>query len=180
MLARLGGHVEVLKLLMERSPDSLKLAQAIDLGDRDLFNRLLASHPGMVKSLSPAERRKLVDAAQDKNIEAVRLMLEAGWPVDARGQHGGTALHWSAWHGNVEMARLILRFNPPLELKDSDFGGTPLGWAIHASEHGWSPGTGDYAGIASALLEAGAKPPSKISGSPGVQAVLRRFEAGSA
>jgi len=115
VLARQAGHTEVLKLLMERSPDSLKLAQALDLGDRDLFNRLLASSPEMPKSLSPGERRKLVDAAQDQNIDAVRLMLEAGWPVDARGQHGGTALHWAAWHGNVEMAQLILRFHPPLE-----------------------------------------------------------------
>ena len=180
VLARQAGHPEVLKLLMERSPDSLKLAQALDLGDKDLFNRLLASSPEMPKSLSPGERRKLVDAAQDQNIDAVRLMLEAGWPVDARGQHGGTALHWAAWHGNVEMARLILHFHPSLEAEDSDYGGTPLGWAIHASEHGWHPESGDYAGTASALLKAGAKPPPTICGSPEVRAVLRGLSTGSA
>lgn len=179
VLARQAGHVNVLKLLMERSPDSLKLAQALDLGDKELFDCLLASSPGMPKSLSPGERRKLVDTTQDQNIDAVRLMLEAGWPVDARGQHGGTALHWAAWHGNVELARLILRFHPPLEAQDSDFGGTPLGWAIHASEHGWHPEKGDYAGTASALLMAGAKPPQKISGSPQIQAVLQKFVAGT-
>lgn len=179
MLARQAGHTEVLKLLMERSPDSLMLTQALDLGDRDLFNRLLASSPEMPKSLSVAERRKLVDAAQDQNIDAVGLMLEAGWPVDARGQHGGTALHWAAWHGNVEMARLILRFHPPLEAEDSDYGGTPLGWAIHASEHGWHPESGDYAGTAAALLNAGAKPPKTICGSPQVRAVLQGLSAGS-
>jgi ankyrin repeat protein len=180
VLARQAGHTEVLKLLMERSPDSLKLAQALDLGDRDLFNRLLASSPEMPKSLSPGERRKLVDAAQDQNIDAVRLMLEAGWPVDARGQHGGTALHWAAWHGNVEMARLILHFHPALEAEDSDYGGTPLGWAIHASEHGWHPESGDYAGTVSALLKAGARPPTTICGSPEVRAVLQGLSTGSA
>jgi hypothetical protein len=60
-LARESGHLEVLRLLMDRSPDSLKLSLALELGDRDLFNRLLASAPDMPKSLSPAERRKLVD-----------------------------------------------------------------------------------------------------------------------
>ena len=173
VLARQSGHLEVLRLLMDRSPDSLKLSLALELGDRELFDRFLASAPGMTQSLSPAERRKLVDAAQDRNIDAVRLMLEGGWPADARGQHGGMALHWAAFHGHAEMARLILRFNPPLEALDSDFHGTPLGWAIHGSKHGWYAQTGDFAGTVTALLNAGAKPPSTPCGSPAVQAVLR-------
>lgn len=174
-LAREAGHLEVFRLLMERSPDSLKLSLALQLGDKALFNRLLSSAPDLPKSLSPAERRTLVDAAQDRNIDTVRLMLEAGWPVDARGQHGGTALHWAAFHGHAEMAHLILRFNPPLELVDSEFDGTPLGWAIHGSEHGWHRETGDYAGTVAALLKAGAKPPPAVAGSPPVQAILREF-----
>jgi ankyrin repeat protein len=179
VLAKESGHLQVLRLLMDRSPDSLKLSLALELGDPELFNRLLASAPDLLKSLSPAERRKLVDAAQDRNIDALRLMLEAGWPIDARGQHGATALHWAAFHGHSEMARLILHFHPPLEAVDSDFGGTPLGWAIHGSQHGWSPQTGDFGGTVATLLKAGAKPPPTISGSPSVQAVLREFAAAS-
>jgi len=179
-LAREAGHIEVLRLLMDRSPDSLKLSLALELGDKELFNRLLASAPHMPKTLSPQERRKLVDAAQDRNIEAVRLMLEAGWPIDARGQHGGTALHWAAWHGQVEMLRLILRFHPPLEAEDFDFGGTPLGWTIHGSQNGWVPEDGDFAGTAATLLKAGATAPSTICGSPAVQTVLLESAARSA
>ncbi len=176
-LARESGCTEVLRLLMDRSPESLKLSLALELGDKELFNRLLASAPQMPKTLSGVERRKLADAAQDRNIDAVRLMLEAGWPVDARGQHGGTALHWAAWHGQTEMVRLILRFHPPLEMEDSDFGGPPLGWAIHASTNGWNPEGGDYAATVTTLLEAGAKPPATPFGAPAVQAVLREFAA---
>ncbi len=176
-LAREAGHEDVLRLLLERSPDSLKLSLALELGDRELFQRLLASAPGLPHALSPAEARKLVDAAQDRNLDAVRLMLEAGWPVGARGQHGGTALHWAAFHGHAEMARLILRFRPPLETVDSDFGGTPLGWAIHGSLEGWFRQTGDFAGVAAALLAAGAQPPQVIRGSPAVQTVLGKFAA---
>ncbi len=179
VLARESGHLDVLRLLMDRSPDSLKLSLALELGDKELFDRLLASAPNMPQSLSPAERRKLVDAAQNRNIDAVRLMLEAGWPVEARGQHGGMALHWAAFHGQVEMARLILRFHPPLEAVDFDFGGTPLGWAIHGSQNGWTPENGDFAGIVATLLKAGAKPPPTPFGSPAVQAVLREFAATS-
>jgi ankyrin repeat protein len=175
-LAREAGHFDVLQLLMERSPESLKLSLALELGDRELFNRLLASAPDIVKTLSRKERAKLVDAAQDRNIDAVRLMLEAGWPVDARGQHGATALHWAAFHGQAEMTRLILRFNPPLQATDHDFDGPPLGWAIHGSL-GSPAGAGDFGGTVAALLEAGAKPFEKIFGSPAVQDVLREFAA---
>ena len=177
VLAKQAGHLDVLAFLMERSPDSLKLSLALELGDRDLFNRLLASAPDMPKTLPPAEQRKLVEVAQERNLDTVRLMLEAGWSIDARGQHGATALHWAAFHGHVEMARLILGFHPPLEVLDLDFGGTPLGWAIHGSQHGWYRDTGDYAATVATLLQAGAKPPPKIAGSPAVQAVLREFTA---
>lgn len=173
-LARESGHPEVVRLLLDRSPESLKLSLALELGDAELFQRLLHEVPNLPGSLSPMERSKLVNAAQEQNREAVRLMLEAGWPVDARGEHGGTALHWAAFHGQVEMVRLILGYQPPLELVDADFGGTPLRWAIHGSEAGWSRAAGDFANTVVALLEAGAKPPREISGSPAVQAVLRK------
>ena len=59
---------------------------------------------------------------------------------------------------NAQMARVILGYRPPLELADRDFKATPLGWAIHGSEHGWNCGAGNYAGTVEALLQAGAKP----------------------
>ena len=61
-------------------------------------------------------------------------MLQAGLPVTVRGQHRGTPLHWAAWHGNLALVKSLLKFAPPLEDSDNDFGGTPLGWAIHGSE----------------------------------------------
>ncbi|HEV2210644.1 MAG TPA: ankyrin repeat domain-containing protein [Verrucomicrobiae bacterium] len=175
VLAHESGHAEVLRCLMERSPDSLKLSLALELGDKALFDRLVAAAPDMPKSLAPAERRRLADAAQNRNLEMVRRMLEAGWPVDARGQHGGTALHWAAFHGQAEMTRLILRFHPPLEVVDSDFGGPPLGWAIHGSLGDGHTDNADFGGTVAALLKAGAKPPPKIFGSSVVQGVLREF-----
>src|SRR5207244_10883700 len=109
--------------------------------------------------------------------QAVRLLLAAGWPGSVRGQHGGTPLHWAAFHGNAEMAAVILRHNPPLELLDSDFRSTPLGWAIHGSEHGWHRDTGNYSATVEAILRAGAKVPEKIQGTEAVKDALGRFGA---
>jgi ankyrin repeat protein len=170
------GHREVLALLMERSPLPLRLVIACEFGDREAVSRLLADHPGIIQSLTPADLRRLPDAARNHKAQAVRLMLEAGWPVDAPGQHQGTALHWAAWHGDRDLVRDILRHRPDLERKDADHGATPLGWATYGSVHGWHPDQGDYPGTVEILLDAGAQPPplDDLTASDAVRAVLKR------
>jgi ankyrin repeat protein len=157
---------------MERSPADVKFIAACWAGDESALKAALQQNADLVSRLSAAYKRQVALAARNNNLAAVRLMLASGLPVDALGQHGATPLHWAAFHGNAEMAREILRYNPPLEQMDADFASTPLGWAIHGSEHGWYCKTGDYAGTAEALLKAGARPPEKVGGTEAVRAVL--------
>ena len=171
-VARDFGHEEVFRLLLERTPPSLKLALACELGDEAAFRQLLALRPNLVSTLSEEERRKLPDAAQSGNTAAVRLMLEAGWPVDTPAEMGATALHWAAFNGNAEMAREILRFHPSLELKSKEYAGTALSWAIFGSGNGWNRESGDYVGTVEALLEAGAVVPPHAVGLDPSEAVL--------
>jgi ankyrin repeat protein len=180
-VAREFGHEDVFRLLMNRSPDSLKLALASELGDEASFAALLRARPDLAQTLDDDERRKLPLAAQNSNVEAVRMMLAAGWPVGAVGQHGATALHWAGFHGNAAMARVILAHHPPLEVRDKDFGGTPLGWAIHGSINGWHAERGDYAAVVEVLLDAGATAPTltpEVKATEAVLAVLRRRAQG--
>jgi ankyrin repeat protein len=158
-VAREFGHEDVFDLLMERTPEELKLALACELGDEAVFSEFLSKHPDIAKSLPETEQRKLPNAAQNNNTKAVQLMLEAGWPVDARGEMGATALHWAGFHGNAEMARAILPFHPTLELKSRDYESSALAWAVFGSGNGWHRDTGNYVGTVQALLEAGATPP---------------------
>ena len=159
VIAREFGHDDVFRLLMNASPDPLKLAVACEVGDEALVRSLIRENPGVASTLTSFELTRLPDAARDNNTAAVRRMLEAGWPVDQVGQHGATALHWAGWHGNVEMIRELLRHHPPLEATDRDFGGTPLSWTMYASRHGWSSSRGDYPASADLLRSAGARPP---------------------
>jgi ankyrin repeat protein len=177
VVAREFGHEDVFRLLMDCSPEELKLAQACELGDEAIFNALLARYPDLTQRFTDEDRRKLAHAAQNNNTQAVRLMLAAGWPVSVTGRHGGTPLHWAAFHGNAEMAEIILRYNPPLELQDIDYDSTPIGWAIHGSENGWHRETGNYSATVEAILRAGAKVPEKVRGTDAVKDVLRRFGA---
>jgi ankyrin repeat protein len=174
-VAKEFGHEAVFRLLLEHSPAEVKLLTFCWLGDETSMKSLLAERPNLVAGLAEADRRQLAHAARNNDIAAVRLMLAAGLPLDTCGQHRATPLHWASFHGNAEMTREILRYNPPLELTDADFKGTPLGWAIHGSEHGWYCRTGNYAATVEALLKAGAKPPEKIAGTDAVKEVLRGY-----
>jgi ankyrin repeat protein len=177
VVAREFGHEAVLQLLMDRSPEELLLGLACELGDETQFRKLLASRPDLARTLTDDDRRKLVSAAESRNTSAVRLMLAAGWPLDARGEHGGTALHWASWHGNLEMVREILRYQRNVDVKGDDHDMTPLGWAVHGSLNSWHRDTGDYAGVVEALLTAGAKAPPLNEGlemSTAIREVLKR------
>lgn len=175
-IARDFGHEDIFQFLMQRSPQDLKLEQACELGDEELFRSLLASRPNLTKTLAEGERRRIADAAQNNNTKAVRLMLAAGWPVDARGEHDMTPLQWASWHGNAEIVGEILRYLPQLEL-DCQHGITALGCALHGSMNGWHRDTGDYVLTVEALLGAGAKAPTvtdDLEASEAVRELLRR------
>jgi hypothetical protein len=179
LVARDFGHEEIFQFLMERSPEDVKLSQAFELGDENIFRALLAKRPNLIETLSDEERRQLPDAAQNNNTDAVRLMLKAGWPVDARGEYGLTALQWGAWHGNAEMVREVLRYRPDVELKDCEHEIPALGSALHGSENSWHRDTGDYGATVEALIQAGAKPPkltADLEASDAVREVLQRYE----
>ncbi len=173
-VAKNFGHEHVFQFLMEHSPNEVKLITACWLGDEATVNSLLAAEPNLAARLRDPERRQLAHAARNNDLNAVRLMLAAGLPVDARSQHDATPLHWAAFHGNAEMVELVLRKNPPLEVTDRDVQSTPLGWAIYGSEHGWHREAGNYVATVEALLRAGARPPQEPSGSAEVRQVVLR------
>lgn len=165
------GHQTALALLFEHTPDDLKLVQACLTGNAPMVKEMTAQNPEKVRAMAQANPNYISDAAEDNNAEAIRLMLEAGWPTEGDCKH--TPLHWACWHGNGAMVLAILPFHPPLEALDADYHATPLGWAIHGSENGANRETGDYAKTVQALLTAGAKRPEKIEGSEAVRSVLR-------
>ena len=161
-VARDFGHDEVASLLMSRSPDALKLAIACEAGDERAVDELLSAHPELIGSQSAKERGHMADAAGRNNARGVSLMLRAGWPVDAIGSLGGTALHQAAWLGNPDMVRELLAHGAPLESRDATHDGTPLDWALHGSLHSWRARDGRYGDVLELLVEAGALAPRAI------------------
>ena len=172
MLAHQFGHEEVFRLLMTRSSLGLRFAIACEVGDQELANSLLAKHPGVIEKQPPEAYRRIIGAALRNNTRAVAMMLSAGWPANVYGSHNQTALHWAAFHGNVEMVRVLLGHQAPLEAEEEQFKATPMGWALYGSEHGWHRDGGDYPGTVQALLSAGAKAPGPIETLEAAEEVL--------
>ena len=146
-VAKAFGHLKMFDYLMEHSPAEQKLLNACWLHDGSAVRKLLAKDPDLAARLNPAGRRQIAHAARNNDTEAAALMLEAGLPVDTYSQHHATPLHWAAWHGNLEMVRLILQRNPPLDDTSNEYNGTPLAWAKHGSQNGWDRSKSDYPGV---------------------------------
>ena len=101
-------------------------------------------------------------------------MLAAGLPVDARGDLGGTALHWACWKGYPDLVKLLLDHGASLTTEDTTFQGTPAGWFTHGLRNCADAG-GGYPEVANLLIEAGAKfqPGDVPTGHESVDRVLR-------
>jgi hypothetical protein len=133
-LAALSGFPELADWLVAEgaAPPALdavdSLIAAILAGDRETALRLSAHAP------AARERRPglMVWAAARRRLDAIALLAEFGFNVNARGradvpveQEWFTALHEAASVGDVEMARLLLRLGADPNIT-SEFGGTPL------------------------------------------------------
>jgi ankyrin repeat protein len=174
LVARDFGHEDIFRLLMDRSPAELQLVTACQVGDETLAVDLARRN----LSLSKETREKLVYTAQTNNIRAVELMLRTAWPADIQAIHGQTALHWSAFHGNLEMTRALLQHRAPVNVIEREHNGAPLNWALFGTHHGWFRQIARYPEVIDALLAAGASLPAnwdEMDYAEPVRAVLRRY-----
>jgi ankyrin repeat protein len=136
-VARKHGHQAVVDLLLERAGPLDRVLDALWSGDVAVADAIFASSPGVLAQMPDNASRLVADAARNNKTAAVEAMLDRGFPVTARSQHGAMPLHWAAWHGNPEMVRAVLKHDPPLDAGDRDHDGTAMGWLIHGAIGGW-------------------------------------------
>lgn len=151
-LAVLSGQKDIAALLKSRGANT-------DLSALDQFveasmnaGQPLAAPPNI--SALPEYAHLVPHLAAVHNTAAVRALLAAGLPIDARGEHGATALHWACWKGYADLAKLLIDGNASLDMKDHSFHATPSGWLHHGTRNCCEPG-GDYAEITRLLIATG-------------------------
>jgi ankyrin repeat protein len=188
VLAVTQGRTAVAMLLRQHGADVTisgadRLLAACQDADRARAERLLAADPGRPGRIPAAQQAAaMIHAAERGNTAAVALMLDLGFPVDARGDDGGTVLHAAAYAGSAPAVRLLLDRGAGLEVRDTTWDSTPIEWAaVGSGEQPAGHPHPDWTDVVQALLDAGAsaqsitlspddpKPPS-----PEVAALLRR------
>ncbi|MFM9850746.1 MAG: ankyrin repeat domain-containing protein [Hyphomicrobiaceae bacterium] len=118
--------VAPIELLLSRGA-RLTAAMAAGLGRMAELERLLKR--------ASAERRQEAFglAVINKQVEAARLCLDAGADVNAflPVHKHSMPLHQAALHNDVVMLRLLIERGADMEVRDTLWNGTPLGWAVH-------------------------------------------------
>jgi ankyrin repeat protein len=133
-----AGKTDVAGLLRRYgADDSLTAADrflsACRRADRVEAQRELDENPELLADLDDDERAALLRAAERGDTAAVALMVDLGFPLDARGDNGATPLHAAAYSGSAGTVRLLLERGADLEARDTTWDSTPLGWAAVGS-----------------------------------------------
>jgi len=124
------GYLSAAETLARRGANTDNLVAAAGLG------RLSAAIQFLPNSTPLERHRALALAAQHGHLEIVRLLLDAGEDpnrYNPRGFHGhSTPLHQAALYGHDKVVQLLIERRARLDIPDTVYHGTPLGWAKHA------------------------------------------------
>ena len=112
-----------------------------------LVGRSIVALVAMTHLAAGATDLRLVDAAKNRDTDAVRRLLTQAVPVNASQPDGFTALHWAAQWDNADMADLLIRAGANASAADN-YGVTPLSLAC----------TNASVSMVDRLLRAGANP----------------------
>ena len=133
--AWLTGHPDLARYLADHGAKTVQLSDEQRFaghcmgGDHDAGRALLRSQPDIVERTQAVMPNLLPDAAAGNRLEAVGTMLDLGFDA-ARPDR--TALHQAAFHGHVDMAKLLLEKGADLNSRDASFAATPMQWAVTA------------------------------------------------
>jgi hypothetical protein len=133
MTALAFGYRDAAEALVQRGARVDNLASAAGLGRLEDARRML--HHASTQD----RHRALALGAQLGHAEIVRLLLDLGEDpnrYNPEGNHGhSTPLHQAVASGHENVVRLLVQRGARLDIKDSIWEGTPLGWAEHCGRH---------------------------------------------
>ena len=130
--AVVSGHPELAQYLADHGAEVVsvdatrRLAAACNAGDLAAARGLLDRDPDLLSRLPNGGGDLLAEAADYNRLDAARVMLEIGCPVNPSGT---TPLHGAALKGHVEMADLLIANGADMSARDDRHATTPLQWA---------------------------------------------------
>jgi len=158
-LALQFGLGDVAELLREHGgeepiSEEEQFVAACARGDEAEARRIRSRRPDLPTSLPEARLRLLPDLTAEGADEAVRLMVELGWPIAVRGgDWDASAVNLAVFRGNAELTRFLLDHGASWQ-EEHGYGDNVCGTLSWASRN--EPNDdGDWVGCARALLDHG-------------------------
>jgi mono/diheme cytochrome c family protein len=99
-------------------PTATRFMEALRNGDGPRWRRLLRDAPGLVKRSGPGGSTPLMFAVLYGDLDAVRLVLEAGASPNVRNEAGATALMWAT--AELEKMGLLLDHGADPKVRSND------------------------------------------------------------
>jgi hypothetical protein len=130
--ALLEGHGAIARMLFAAGASAPSLTDeerfqvAVVANDAAEALRILGTYP-----LANERPGALIAAARHGRLDAVKLALQLGVPIDGVDHGGLTALHHAAQKAHLEVVRLLLDEGASRTIEDPVYHGTPLGHARH-------------------------------------------------
>ena len=132
MTALAFGFRDAAEALVRRGARVEHLAAAAGLGRVDETRRRLAGATGEDR------HRALALAAQHGHVDIVAMLLDAGEDpnrYNPKGHHAhSTPLHQAIAAGHGAVVELFIERGARLDIKDTIYQGTPLGWAVYCGQ----------------------------------------------
>ena len=132
MTALAFGYLKTAQTLARRGAPITTLAAAAGLGRLAEVTRLYPAADAHERQVA------LALAAQHGHTGVVKFLLAAGEDPNRYNPDGfhahSTPLHQAVCAGHGETVRLLVERGARLDLRDTVFQGTPLGWALHCKQ----------------------------------------------
>lgn len=157
-IALMKGQQAMFDFLYAESDAPTKLLVNCVLARRPEAQEIARNHPEIVPQLPDVDRELVAKYCWETNtnFEAVKLMLDLGFPVaHPERSHGYTPLHNAAWAGSGDLVDLLIARGHPVDIRDPGYDATPLGYALHDCLVEKRHPEGEFARVVKALLRAG-------------------------
>src|SRR5579863_3967155 len=157
-VALMKGHQPMFDFLYAASDTTTRLLVNCVLARRAEADAIAKAHPEIVTGLPDVDRELVAKYCWETNTnyDAVRLMLDLGFPVaHPERSHGYTPLHNAAWAGSGNLVDLLIARGHPTDIRDPTYNATPLGYALYDCLVEKRHPEGEFARVVKALLEAG-------------------------
>lgn len=160
MLAAAIGAGDVLDLLAKAGantdlPVEAEFLAACARGDERRVEEILAGTPAIIQRLGQRGSNAFCKMAELGRTVGVKTCLDAGFGVDTRGPENATALHFASYCQWDETAVLLIERGAPLDVRDSTYNATPLGWVLEGFLYNRNA-KGSGIRVVNELLKAGA------------------------